>query len=562
MCARGAAIGVLTLSLGWAAPSPATSQTGRGKPPQAQAPAATGSGTIAGVITSDADQAPLARARVVLGSTALPQRRVALTDSRGAYAFEALPAGEYELTATRTGYVVPHAAGGPTRPLRVTLAGGARSAVNVALERAGTIPGRILDEDGSALTGVDVQALSLRGAEGQPLTAITSTRTDDRGEFRLAGLPSGQYLVVARDPAFVDVGDASGALRYAPTFHPGVLSSSDAQPVTVGAGQEAARVEFRLQIVRPARLSGSIWTPERRPLASGAIVLIARNSITNTPLLAEDVEFLPDGRFTVRNVPPGQYQLRVRAETDRTLPFWFASFMVTVAGSDVDGIQMVLTPGVVVRGTLEWIPPERRPRTLAGMRVRAPLADGTSFGDSLTGEIAADGSFRIRGVMTGRHYFTVDGLPEPFVVSAVVHQGRNVIDLPSEVAETQAPDLRIVVAAGGGELHGSVREPGGGPARDALIVTTAPPSIPPSTANPRFRTTRTDGEGRFHLRGLPAGAYRIAAVAGLDEFIAMRREWLDRIVRRGTDLTVAPNGRQTLDLAVLHGHTLTTPASR
>ena len=64
----------------------------------------------------------------------------------------------------------------------------------------------------------EVEALSLRVVGSAPNAAGGRgvDATDDRGEFRLTGLPAGQYFIVARDPAFNNVGDESGALRYAP----------------------------------------------------------------------------------------------------------------------------------------------------------------------------------------------------------------------------------------------------------------------------------------------------------------------------------------------------------
>jgi hypothetical protein len=531
-------------------------------PQSAQPRRPTGSGSIAGAVTSDADAKPLTRARVVIRSAALAQPRVTLTDSKGVFKFEALPAGDYEVAVSRTGFVLPNAAGGPARGMQVRLGDGeSRPGVTLALQRAGTIPGRLLDEDGTPLSGADVEALSLRAAEGRQLTAVASARTDDRGEFRLAGLPSGQYFVVARDPAFNNVGDQSGALRYAPTYHPGVFSPADAQPVTVAAGQESARIEFRLQVVRPASVSGTISTPERRPLLSGAVLLIAKDSPFNVALPAEDVEFLPDGRFSLRNIPPGRYLIRARAEVDPRQVMWFASFSLNVEGRDVEGVAMALAPGASVAGRLEWAPKPGPSGSAAAIRVRAPFADGSGFGDSLTGQVASNGTFHIRGVMPGSHYFTAEGLSDPWVVTEVLSHGRNVIDQPTNVQDgEQLHDIRLVVSRGISELRGVVLD-GGRPSIDALVVTTVAPPAVASAASPRFRATRTDKDGRYRLTGLPVGSYRIAAVAGMDELVARRREWLARISADGTAVNIATEGVRTLDLTALQGATL-APSAR
>ena len=308
------------------------------------------------------------------------------------------------------------------------------------------------------------------------MSVVAGARSDDRGEFRLTGLPAGQYVVLARDPAFNVVGDETGALRYGPTYYPGATSVTDAQPVTVTEGTESSRLEFRLRVAHPARLLGTMLPKDRRPLLSGAVILLPRDATLATALPSEDVEILPDGRFTFRNVPPGRYQIRARAEIDANQPMLFGTYAVVVDAHDVVNIQMPLVPGATLHGTIEWdrtsaVPPKNP----LGLRVRAPFADGSSFGDALTGEVTAPASFAIRGVMPGAHYISVEGLPQPWAVTAVHLRGRNVIDQPTELIEGETlRDVRIVLSASTSEVSGVVRDRHGKPAEDALVMTLPP----------------------------------------------------------------------------------------
>ena len=520
-------------------------------------------GSIAGTVRSESGM-PLSRARVQLRSPDLPHHRVALTDSKGAFAFDGLAAGDYQLVPIHTGLVLPYAAGGPGGGVPVRLGPGAsRTSVEIRLERAAVIPGRILDEDGSPLAGAEVEALSLRAAPGQQPVPVVATRTDDRGEFRLIGLPAGQYYVLARDPAFTNVGNQAGALTYAPTYHPGVLSPAEARPITVAAGAESQPVEMQLRLVPPARVSGTIETPDRRALSSAAVLLIAGDGSTATTFSARDVDFLPDGRFSLRNVTPGKYLLRVQGSVDRDGPLWFGSFSLTVDGLDVARIPIVLSRGAIVQGRLGIGQPPVPAERLAGMRVRAPLADGSSFGDSPTGTVAPDGSFEIRGVMPGMHYFRVEGLHESLVLMAVQLEGRDVLDRPLHLDEGQrVQDLTLVVGPAAAGLQGVVRATGGGAAADTVVVTTAAPPVPGSTANPRFHLTRTDREGRYALEGLPPGDYRIAAPLAVDELTVARRDWLDRVAQQGTAVTVPAAGGRVQDLTAMPPSGAPATASR
>jgi hypothetical protein len=547
------ALGALAFSAAGSGGTAAFTATAAGTRPQA------GSGSIAGTVTHESDNAPLPRTRVIARSPALPHPRVALVDTKGTFLIDSLPPGDYELRAVRTGYVTPHAANGPDGGPAVRLgAGETRTGVAIRLQRAATIPGRLLDEDGTPLARATIEALSLRTDHGQPPRPTASVTTDDRGEFRLSGLPAGQYFVAARDPAFADVGDASGVVRYAPTYHPGVLALAEAQPIAVGPGEEAARVEFRLRLVRPSRVAGRITTPDGKPLASGTVLLSSKNGVA-TPLSAGDIDLRPDGRFVLRNLPPGVHQLRVRAEIGAGQPMWFGTFSVTAQGYDIDQIPVVLEPGTTIRGRVEFPVKSPPARTL---RVRAPLADGTSFADALTGTVERNSTFHINGVMPGPHYFAVEGLPEGWAISDIFLHGRSVIDREIDVAAGESiDDLRIIVSPAAATLHGTVRDERGQPAVDALVVTT--PSLPsrPSTASPRFRTTRTDGEGRYRLAGLASGAYRVTAVRGIDELLVRRPEWLARVAANSSPIDVGDARSHTLDLRLVDARALAGSAA-
>ena len=69
--------------------------------------------------------------------------------------------------------------------------------VDVALERGGTISGRVVDEFGEPMADVRVEAL-LALPHNARLSSVSRQReTDDEGRFRLFELPRGRYFVRA-----------------------------------------------------------------------------------------------------------------------------------------------------------------------------------------------------------------------------------------------------------------------------------------------------------------------------------------------------------------------------
>ena len=233
------------------------------------------------------------------------------------------------------------------------------------------------------------------------LTTVSTTESNDRGEFRLTGLAAGQYDLSAFDPAFAHVGDETGPLRYGATYFPGVASVDDATRVAVVPGQEPAALSFAIKLLRPARVSGRLNTPERKPLISAAVVMAHTDAAMSMP--AEQASILPNGTFMFQSVPPGRYEIRARGESVPGGVAHFASFRLLVEGHDVRDITMELLPGATISGQVTFESATGKHAAFTGLRVRAPLVDGRSFADALTGAVLPDGTYAIRGVMPGSH---------------------------------------------------------------------------------------------------------------------------------------------------------------
>ncbi|OFW03410.1 MAG: hypothetical protein A3H96_20600 [Acidobacteria bacterium RIFCSPLOWO2_02_FULL_67_36] len=478
---------------------------------------------------------------------------MAISAADGAYRFDRLPAGDYSVSASRGGFAAQEYGerrSGVAVPVKLA-DGQALDGIDFALAPAGVIVGQIRDEDDKPFTGATVEALVSRTQQGQPrLVAIASTQSDDRGEFRLTGLPAGQYYVTAFDPAFTNVGDETGVLRYTPTYYPGVPYVEQAERVSVVPNADSKRLVFRLRIVRPARVSGTIGTEDSRQLITGAVIMSPIHGEGLSAVPSQDVMILPDGSFSFKNVPPGNYQIRARGETDPQGTSSFATFRILVEGHDITNLVMTLLPGASVEGTvsLEAGRAAAAP-AVTGLRVRAPFTDGTSFGDSLTGTVQADGSYRIRGIMPGNHVIIVEGLPESWVLKSVVYRGHDITDVGLDADRNERhQDVRITVTDAASEIAGVVHDAKGAPVVDAtvMIIPIAPQFWRPTSR--RFALLHTDAAGRYRIKGLPPGEYRALASIEIDETEAYDREMLAALIRTGAPVSLEELARLTLDL--------------
>jgi hypothetical protein len=510
-------------------------------------------GQITGTVRSAADGSPIGRARVVAQS-ANGDPHVTLTGADGRYVLSGLPVGSYRISVTRTGYVSKrYGEERNTQPAQVNMSPTWRvTDIDVALEPGRHIAGRILDEDGTPFAGAVVEALIARVDRGRDtLTGVASSATDDRGEFRLHGLAPGEYFVSAADPAFANVARPGSALRYSPTYHPGVASTAEATAVIIPASGKAPEIEFRLKLVPPARVSGRVSAHDGRELLSAAILMTAidgRGAASEAPA---DPSLAPDGRFSFGHVAPGRYQIRARAETVPGRPL-FALASIDVQGSDMDGIQMTLQPGARIEGTL--VVDGRngaRPPPFSALRVRVPSIDGTSFGDA-TGTVQPDGSFALRGVAAGPRQIAVDGLPAPWTLKQVVYRGADVTDRIVEVgAKEQTHGVRVTITDVTTVVAGVVEDLRRRPVANAGVLIFSRTPLHWIRTNRHMRAAYTDPDGRFTISGLPAGQYVAIATMDADESDLGRRDRLRRLEPLGTPLQLdAADTRATLTLTL------------
>ncbi len=360
---------------------------------------------------------------------------------------------------------------------------------------------------------------------------MASSQTDDRGEFRLYGLGPGEYYVSAQDPAFRSVSSPKGVLHYCPTYYPGTPLADQARRIAVSAGAQSPRIEFRLALVPPARVSGQMVAYDGKPLLSGAIVMSPLEGEGVPMVPPEDSSIQPNGHFSFGHVVPGRYEIRARGQVDPAGVSLFAVFSMEVLGSDIDGISMTLRPGALVEGRLS-VDSKRgtNPPALSLLRVRAPFVDGSTFGDALTGAVQADGSFAIRGVMNGSHQFVLEGLPAPWVLKSVMLHGADVTDLEVSVTPLeQIHDLRVTITDAAGDVSGVVQNARSVPvANMGVLVFSRVPLFWLRTSR-RMRITYTDRDGRFTVPGLPAGEYLAVASESIDERNLGRRDLLQAL---------------------------------
>lgn len=318
---------------------------------------------ITGRVIDGTAQKPVSAAVVTIKSAnnaaAIPVDRV-LTDNDGRYFFEGLGQGFYNLTVTRPGWV-DGAYGrerpdGATRVLRITTDDQRVANVDLKLWKHSVLSGVVLDEAGEPVVDVLVRAVRRQLVGGRArLVFSAAARTNDLGEFRLAGLMPGDYTVLAPN----EIGSGPVAFRAgssptewlqtmtgigtAPTVferETGVLSAdgrsliTSASPLSdapdwmappptflgggtsptafvhVGSGEERGGLSLPIRRVPTRRISGRLAVPGATP--ANHVLHLLPAEFADVPLF-DVATAVADGagQFTFYGVPEGSYVIRV-----------------------------------------------------------------------------------------------------------------------------------------------------------------------------------------------------------------------------------------------------------
>ena len=301
------------------------------------------------------------------------------------------------------------------------------------------------------------------------------------------------------------------------------------------------------------RVTVTLTASDRSRLRNAAVILAHDSDHVAVERSPDEIAILPDGSFVFTNVAPGVYRLRARAGTASGAAPLLALYRIVVGPRDLD-VAWTLLPAASVSGRLAVDPASTgKPATLAGVQIQTPFADGA--GETAAGEIVRDGTFRIGGVMPGRHLVTVAGLPHPWVLQRVTYRGQDVTDTGLDTDSGQSiDDVRVTITDAATDVSGTVRDSDGRAVTGALVLII--PGAPQfrTLVSRRFGRTSSDGDGRYRYRGLPPGEYRVVA-AMIDPADLNRTELLQHLSDAGIPLSLDALATPVMDLR------LTPPAT-
>jgi Carboxypeptidase regulatory-like domain len=440
-----------------------------------------GTAAVSGRVTLKGE--PARGVMIILdGRTPFPSStNSAWTDENGRFRFTGMAAGRYSVHAFAPGYASTEDKSRSALEKSLNISEGEKvENIDFEIRRGGVIAGRITDSQGRPVIEETI-TLSKRNRNNLPENYFTYTRsndmylTDDRGVYRIYGLPEGRYLVsVGYAPTRGVDRITSSRTIYPRVFYPNVISESEAKAIEVSEGSEATNVDITISDPKETRdISGRVvdaGTGKPVPDLEVDIMAISSDGRGMGISSGDKVQSGSDGAFRMFGVMPGKYQLLVPGREENK--GYVSDELIVIDNSEADatGIELKAHKGTASISGVVVIEGTNDPKVLAklsqiNVKADVGLADQSIWGNvsSLPVKVNADGSFRISGLHAGRA--TISASPTPdmrgVTVARIERNGTPAIEGIEIDAGEHVNGVRVVLLCGALTLRGAMKVVGG-----------------------------------------------------------------------------------------------------
>jgi beta-lactamase regulating signal transducer with metallopeptidase domain len=502
---------------------------------------------------------PVPDARVVISGG--DRSGAASTNAEGRYEVSGLVPGDYSVDVRARGYVpARYGQREATEPGSMLEVGGGRytTGINVRLEAAGAVTGRVFDDRGEGLAGVEVELLADRlMPDGIRPVGVGFAQTEAEGAYRFDDVLPGDYYVRAYVPPSVRPSRGGRGQVYGSTFYPGVSRHELGQRLRLSSGQELFGVDFPLATVPTRRVSGVVVDPAGalRPRIRVHLRAIGQNSTD----VQYDTDVESNGRFEVANVVPGDYLINVFEPGSMTSRWTRASRSLSV-DDDVVDLELRARLGARIEGRVIRDALATRSLDPAGVsvtfeyRLSGDRTSGFGWGGIIARGLGGamrmgpDGVFSIESP-GGMSVIRISELPPNWTVKAVRLEGTDITDQEIDFGEG-VRQVEVVLTDRVSRVRGSVVERTGRRVAGGSVIVFADNSALWGESSRHVRETRSARDGGFEFAGLPPGDYLAVAMENLPPQAWRNTDVLSRLRPLATSFRLDEGEEQVVSLRV------------
>jgi len=467
----------------------------------------------------------------------IPLQAKARTDGDGRYLAGGLAEGRYVVSAMLKAFVAAGGSGDPGLSRTVSLdEGEAREKIDFALIRGGVMTGKVIDAEGAPLIAKRIQLYTVDGqgqkSDYQGYFMYEMSETDDRGVYRIYGLPPGRYVICAGCEGWGDPFRGGGG-KFPRTYHPDTTDEKQARVIEIKEGSEVADVDIRFGSARKTyEAAGRVVDKETgKPVPRIYVSCGSKpEKDGSTPGYRTTAVADGQGNFRLPGLPPGRYQATIVDVLDETgYTSETAEFEIT--DDNVSGVELKAFMGasvsgfVVIEGVAAAVKNQLQPMMVHPSVT--PLSDARGDANERLSarryfrpaEVHADGSFTIKGLQAGSVSFRLWG-GGALRIKRIERDGVEVKDAIEVRPGEKITGVRIVAYQPQGRIRGQVQIAGGAlPEGSYFQIKAARPSPADESKSSARMPVSVEGtggyaladeKGRFVIDGLPAGEYDLS----------------------------------------------------
>ena len=490
------------------------------------------------------------------GPSAPPQSVV--SDAEGHYLFEGLTPGDYMMQVQHPDFVPTTYGATETtvRPEPFTLAPGQKLEAALRLSPAGSVSGRVTDEEGNPIAGYRARVERVAYYDGiRRLGPVAVAVTNDNGEYLVENVPPGRfYIRVSFLPTWnfnerqpkraLKPGEADVQLNETMWIRAPDLSTASA--FTVGVGEDVEGIDIKMLEYVYRDVKGKVIGLDY-PLEEARIIRLPREPGSGLPW-SFGVDVQPDGTFEIPSMFPGPYTLALYTLRDGV----FGWTPIEVGNRPVDNVvinaQIGEIPGsVVFEGERELTGDEEKRMTALSVSLFATEGPSVIEKRAL---VEAAGGFTIKQVPPGHYRTQVLGIPEGSYLKEVRLAGVPVLasglDLTGGVRDGK---MDVVISTDAASLTGVVRD-----AEDKAVPgaeVTLVPVVRKFQQSRLYPRAVADESGAFQIQGITPGRYEVFAWETIEDTAHWDDKFINVFATRGEEVELEAKMPKNLNLTVI-----------
>ncbi|HKY44807.1 MAG TPA: carboxypeptidase-like regulatory domain-containing protein [Pyrinomonadaceae bacterium] len=502
------------------------------------------SGSITGKVIDERGE-PLPNAKVSVSQIGAERRNVAaVTDRNGTFRVDGLESVPYRINVSMPAYISQPSETEERREKQYQVG----DSVTFVLIKGGVITGTVTNVAGNPVIGVHVSAQMVRDSNGRRLARGFGRRvsTDDRGVYRIYGLPDGIYIVVAGSTdQYMDWG-INPFSNDVPTFAPSSTRANAAE-ISVRVGEETSNIDIRYRGEQGRIISGTVGGP---PIPGGFTVVLTSIALGGSQSNTSKFEQPGSQQFAFTGLTDGDYYVTLRTHLSGREAGLSESKLVRLRGADVDGIELTARPLGGVNGHVvlqpskasecqgKEAPPFKDISVSAWSRQTEATKNQPQFIWSLGAPVSADetGNFSLINLAPAQYYFAARFPAKSWYLQSISLSlpAPAGVKTPSKPVDTtrgwttiksgdRLSGLTVTLAQGAASFHGQLIFDSADNRLEKWFAYLVP-AAPEHAGNPlRFYGATVSREGTIQLFNLAPGRYWVLVQPAVDDALSAFR---------------------------------------